>query len=79
MYDITHNTTIDNIIHTIFTELLESDAFSNVIAELNQAGKSLAIKSSNGTVITDSTMYAAYGRLTVEDLQQSNPTDLEEI
>lgn len=79
MYDIKHDTTIDNIIHTIFTELLESDAFSNVIAELNQAGKSLAIKSSNGTVITDSTMYAAYGRLTVEDLQQSNPTDLEEI
>ena len=79
MYDIKHDTTIDNIIHTIFTELLESDAFSNVISELNQAGKSLAIKSSNGTVITDSTMYAAYGRLTVEDLQQSNPTDLEEI
>ena len=79
MYDIKHDTMIDNIIHTIFTELLESDAFSNVISELNQAGKSLAIKSSNGTVITDSTMYAAYGRLTVEDLQQSNPTDLEEI
>lgn len=79
MYDIKHDATIDNIIQTVFIELLESDAFSNVIAELNQSGKSLAIKSANGTVITDETMYAAYGRLTVEDLQQSNPTDLEEI
>ena len=79
MYDIKHDTTIDRIISEIFSELLESNAFADVIKELNTSGKSLAIKTANGDIINDESMYSAYGRLTVEDLAQANPTDLEEI
>lgn len=79
MYDIKHDVTIDTIIAEIFSELLESSAFSDVIKELNTSGKSLAIKTANGSIITDQSMYEAYGKLTVEDLAQANPTDLEEI
>lgn len=79
MYDIKHDSTINDIIQTIFIELLESDAFSKVITELNTSGKSLAIKASTGEYISDSILHTAYGKLTVEDLLQSNPTDIEAI
>lgn len=79
MYDIQHDSTINSIIQQIFIELLESDAFNNVVTELNAANKSLSIRDRNGVIITQEAMYAAYGRLEVSDLLASNPTDIEEI
>lgn len=78
MFDVKHETRVLQIITDLFTELLESDYFASVIQELNKAGKSLAIKQANGTTITDSDLWNRYGKLTVEDLLKSNPTDLED-
>ena len=77
-FDVKHEATFFRLIEALFIELLESEAFGNVIAELNTSKKSLAIKQQDGSFITDETIWAMSGKLTVNDLRQSAPVDLED-
>lgn len=79
MFDEQYEDVIDELVADIFKELLESEAFGSVIQELNQSNKSLAIKQPNGTSVTNDTLWNAYGKLTVEDLESADPMDLEDI
>ena len=77
-FDSKHEQIVFDLIEQLFIELLESDHFGLVVMELNKARKSLAIKDRSGTVVTDQLMWDKYGKLTVADLLQSNPVDLED-
>lgn len=77
-FDVKHEQIVFDLIEQLFIELLESDYFGKVVTELNKAKKSLAIKDRSGKIITDALMWEKYGKLTVEDLLQSNPVDLED-
>ena len=79
MFDIEHEITIDMIVADIFQELLEGNDFANVIVELNQAKKSLAVRDSNNNFITNESLWTKFGKLSTEDLVQGTPMDLEDI
>lgn len=79
MFDEQYEDVIDELVADIFKELLESEAFGSVVQELNKSNKSLAIKQPNGTSVTNDTLWNAYGKLTVEDLESADPMDLEDI
>lgn len=79
MFDEQHEAEFDRIVLEVFSELLESNAFGNVIGELNKANKPLTVRDSSGKAISDEVLYDNFGRLTLEDLEYADPTDLEEI
>ena len=78
-FDAQHEEVVDNIIKEVMISLLESDAFYNVITELNVSKKPLRINDELGQAITQARCIATYGLLTAEDIMASNPTSLEEI
>lgn len=79
MFDEEYEELIEQIISELFIELLKSSILADILAELNKSGKSLAIRNNKGAIITNDMLMDAYGELTVADLEQADPTDLEEI
>lgn len=79
MFDAQYETTIDMIVEEIFIEILQSNYLGYTLEELNTSGKSLALKDRDSNYITDAGLKHKYGTLTVDDLRNSEPMDLEEI
>lgn len=79
MFDAEHSLTIEYIVEDLFKELLVGDHFSSVINELNTSNKPLSVRDSNSKFITSESLWNTYGKLTTQDLTQSEPMDLEEI
>lgn len=79
MFNAQHEATIDALVQELFLELANSRYFSNVLNELNKAGKSLAIKDRKGNCITNEMLWAAYGKLEDSDIQAGRPMDFEDL
>ena len=77
-FDAEHTDVVMSIINDLFVELLESDYLADVTTELNTSNISLSIKVRNNHTIVTSDLWAKYGKLTIADLAQSEPLDLED-
>jgi hypothetical protein len=79
MFDAQHEATVDSLVQELFLELLNSNYFSQVINELNKAGKSLAVKDRKGDCITNEMLWSAYGKLEDSDVLAGRPMDFEDL
>ena len=76
IYDESHKARVDEIVSEIFIELLNSDAMSSVLKELNVTNTSLTLKDSTGKAVTTDRFGA---QLTAEDILAGTPMSAEEM
>jgi len=88
MFDEEHEAIIDQIVTTLFIEMLESTQTRDnkqwlmlgaTLHDLNKSQKSLAVRNSANQTITNQMLFDAYGQLTKQDILAGSPMDHEDI